>query len=69
MRGLTVKQMELYIWLKSRPKDTPAPSFEEMKEAMGLKSKSGVKNLLNGLKERGAVDYVPFKSRTVKVLK
>ncbi len=46
-----------------------APSFEELCDAMGLKSKSGIHRLLSGLEERGYIRRLPNKARAIDVLK
>ena len=53
---LTKQQNKLFNFLKNRIKKTNvSPSFEEMKIAMGLKSKSGIQRLIDGLVERGFI--------------
>ena len=54
---LTKQQNKLFNFLKHRIKKTNvSPSFEEMKNAMGLKSKSGIQRLIDGLVERGFIE-------------
>ena len=54
---LTKQQNKLFNFLKNRIKKTNvSPSFEEMKIAMGLKSKSGIQRLIDGLVERGFIE-------------
>ena len=54
---LTRKQHELLLYIDARLSETGiSPSFEEMKEALGLKSKSGIHRLISGLEERGFVE-------------
>lgn len=67
MHGLTEKQLELLNWLKSRENQDIGPSYEEMKIATGLKSKAGVHRLIKALWERGAITYLPHRSRSVRV--
>lgn len=45
------------------------PSFEEMKEAIGLKSKSGIHRLISGLEERGFIRRLPNKARALEILR
>ena len=53
---LTKKQHELLLFINRRLTDTGvSPSFEEMKEALNLKSKSGIHRLISGLEERGFI--------------
>ena len=44
-----------------------APSFDEMKDALGLRSKSGVDRLLKGLEERGWISRIPYHARAIAV--
>ena len=54
---LTKQQNKLFNYLKEKIKKTNiSPSFEEMKIAMGLKSKSGIQRLIDGLVERGFIE-------------
>jgi len=67
---LTHKQAELLRFIKAhiRANDGVAPSFDEMKAALNLVSKSGIHRLLTGLEERGYI-YRPFaKARAITVL-
>ena len=67
---LTRKQLELLNFLQTRIKrDGYAPSFEEMKEAMQLKSKSGIHRMVGALEERGFVRRLPNRARALEVLK
>lgn len=45
-----------------------APSFDEMMVALGLSSKSGVKRLLDGLEERGAIRRLPGRARAIEII-
>ena len=67
---LTKKQSRLFNFLKDRIKKTNvSPSFEEMKIAMGLKSKSGIQRLINGLIERGFIEKKDNKKRAINIVK
>ena len=67
---LTPKQHKLLVYIDSFIKETGhCPSFEEMKEAVGLKSKSGIHALLNSLEERGFVRKLAHKARALEVIK
>lgn len=67
---LTRKQYELLIFIDQRLKDTGvSPSFDEMKEALDLKSKSGIHRLITGLEERGFIRRLPHRARALEVLK
>ena len=67
---LTPKQHKLLVFIDDFIKETGhCPSFEEMKEAVGLKSKSGIHALLNSLIERGFVRKLAHKARALEVIK
>jgi len=67
---LTRKQQELLIFIDGRLKsDGVSPSFEEMKEALNLKSKSGVHRLINALEERAFIRRLPNRARALEVLR
>jgi repressor LexA len=65
---LTRKQRELLQFIQERLGDTGiSPSFDEMKDALGLKSKSGVHRLITGLEERGFIRRLPHRARALEV--
>ena len=67
---LTRKQSELLIYIQDRLKESGvSPSFEEMKDALALKSKSGVHRLISALEERGFIRRLPNRARALEVLK
>ena len=67
---LTAKQHELIRFIQTRLEDTGiSPSFEEMKEALDLKSKSGVHRLISALEERGFLRRLPNRARALEVIK
>ncbi|MBO5997018.1 MAG: transcriptional repressor LexA [Alphaproteobacteria bacterium] len=67
---LTKKQYKLLMYIaEEQKKKGVSPSFEEMRDAMGLKSKSGIFRLLHALEERGFVHQLPFRARALEVLK
>ena len=67
---LTTKQHELLCFVDERLKETGvSPSFEEMKEALGLKSKSGIHRLISALEERDFIRRLPNRARALEVLK
>jgi repressor LexA len=67
---LTRKQHELLTYIQDRLNDTGvSPSFEEMKEALALKSKSGVHRLISALEERGFIRRLPNRARALEVLR
>ena len=67
---LTKKQRELLIYIHDHmSEDDVAPSFEEMKDALGLKSKSGIHRLITGLVERGYLERLPHRARALAIKK
>ena len=67
---LTAKQRELLLFIDSRLKDGGiSPSFDEMREALDLKSKSGVHRLISALEERGFIRRLPNRARALEVTK
>ena len=67
---LTAKQHELIRFIQQRLGETGiSPSFEEMKEALDLKSKSGVHRLISALEERGFIRRLPNSARALEVIK
>lgn len=67
---LTRKQYELLVYVK-RHLDTHgvSPSFDEMKDALALRSKSGIHRLITGLEERGFIRRLPHRARALEVVK
>ena len=67
---LTAKQHELLRFIQQRLEETGiSPSFEEMKEALDLKRKSGVHRLISALEERGFIRRLPNRARALEVLR
>jgi repressor LexA len=67
---LTRKQSELLTYIQARLAESGvSPSFEEMKEALALKSKSGVHRLISALEERGFIRRLPNRARALEVLR
>lgn len=67
---LTEKQRELLIFINRRIKETGvSPSFDEMKEALDLRSKSGIHRLIMALEERGFLRRLPNRARALEVLR
>lgn len=67
---LTKKQRELLLYIHEHMSgDDVAPSFEEMKDALGLKSKSGIHRLITGLVERGYLERLPHRARALAIKK
>ena len=67
---LTKKQHQLLLFIRDRmARDGVAPSFDEMKEALKLKSKSGIHRLITALEERGFLRRLPHRARALEVMK
>jgi repressor LexA len=67
---LTRKQYELLVYINDHLKTKGvSPSFEEMKEALSLRSKSGIHRLITGLEERGFIRHLAHRARALEVLK
>ncbi|MDG1030958.1 MAG: repressor LexA, partial [Alphaproteobacteria bacterium] len=67
---LTRKQHELLAFLvASLQKSDVTPSFDEMKEAVGLASKSGIHRLVTALEERGYIRRLANKARAIEILR
>lgn len=67
---LTKKQYELLLFINERLKETGvSPSFDEMKEALNLKSKSGIHRLITALEERGFIRRLAHRARALEVVK
>ncbi|HEY3916363.1 MAG TPA: transcriptional repressor LexA [Stellaceae bacterium] len=67
---LTRKQQELLLFINQRlSQGGVSPSFEEMKEALDLKSKSGIHRLISGLEERGFIRRLPHRARALEVVR
>ena len=64
------KQHELLMFIHERIKETGvSPSFDEMKEALDLASKSGIHRLITALEERGFIRRLPNRARAIEVIK
>lgn len=67
---LTKKQFELLQFIDTRLNESNvAPSYDEMKDALGLKSKSGIHRLIKALEERGFIRRLPHRARALEVLR
>jgi repressor LexA len=67
---LTQKQRELLVFINQRLTETGvSPSFDEMKEALDLRSKSGIHRLITALEERGFIRRLPHRARALEVLR
>jgi repressor LexA len=67
---LTRKQYELLLFIQERLKEAGVPpSFDEMKDALDLKSKSGIHRLIKALEERGFIRRLPNRARALEVVR
>jgi len=67
---LTKKQFELLRFIHERLKESGVPpSFDEMKDALDLRSKSGIHRLITALEERGFIRRLPNRARAIEVIK
>ncbi|MBC2859545.1 transcriptional repressor LexA [Stappia sp. 28M-7] len=67
---LTRKQHELLLFIHERLKETGVPpSFDEMKDALDLRSKSGIHRLITALEERGFIRRLPNRARALEIVK
>ena len=67
---LTRKQLELLEFIDTRMKrDGVPPSFDEMKDALALRSKSGIHRLITALEERGFIRRLPHRARAIEVIR
>ena len=67
---LTQKQHDLLKFIDKRlKKNSVSPSYDEMKDALGLASKSGIHRLITALEERGFIRRLPHRARALEILK
>jgi repressor LexA len=67
---LTRKQLELLLFINERLKESGVPpSFDEMKDALDLRSKSGIHRLITALEERGFIRRLPNRARALDVIR
>ena len=67
---LTRKQLELLDFIKTRmDRDGVPPSFDEMKDALDLRSKSGIHRLITALEERGFIRRLAHRARALEIVK
>ena len=67
---LTKKQKNLLLFINKKIRSSGiSPSYEEMKQSLSLKSKSGIHRLISALEERGFIRKLPHKARALEVLK
>ena len=67
---LTRKQIELLDFIRTRiDSDGVPPSFDEMKDALDLKSKSGIHRLITALEERGFIRRLAHRARALEIVK
>lgn len=67
--GLTAKQRELFDFIVryADEHNRVTPSYDEMKDALGLVSKSGIHRLVTGLEERGHISRLPGYARSITI--
>ena len=69
-RMLTRKQHELLLLIRDRLRaEGVPPSFDEMRVALGLRSKSGIHRLISGLEERGFIKRLPHRARALEIMR
>jgi repressor LexA len=67
---LTRKQFELFMFIHERLKESGVPpSFDEMKDALDLRSKSGIHRLITALEERGFIRRLAHRARALEIVK
>ncbi|MGB0671982.1 MAG: transcriptional repressor LexA [Rhodospirillales bacterium] len=67
---LTRKQYQLLVFIDKKLRDSGvSPSFDEMKDALDLRSKSGIHRLITGLEERGFIRRLPHRARALEVIR
>lgn len=67
---LTKKQYQLLLYIEKYVRETgTSPSYDEMKEALALRSKSGIHRLITGLEERGFIRRLAHRARAVEIVK
>ena len=67
---LTKKQIQLLEFIQARmARDGVPPSFDEMKMALDLRSKSGIHRLVTALEERGFIRRLPHRARALEILR
>lgn len=67
---LTKKQYQLLVFIEKYIRETgTSPSYDEMKEALSLRSKSGIHRLITGLEERGFIRRLAHRARAVEIVK
>ena len=67
---LTPKQRELLLFINNHLTEYGiSPSFDEMRDALGLRSKSGIHRLIHGLEERGFIKRMPQRARALEVIR
>lgn len=67
---LTAKQQQLFDFIEKKINDTGiSPSFDEMRDAVGLKSKSGIHRLVQSLQERGFIRQLKNKARALEIVR
>ncbi len=66
--GLTHQQRACLTLIEAMEMEGLSPSFDELRCGLGLSSKSRVHELIQGLKERGCIDYLPGRARSIRIV-
>ena len=66
--GLTTRQRQLLNFLKRTQASGVCPSYQQMMDALGLSSKSSVHRIVQGLKERGYIENLPNRARSIVIV-
>lgn len=67
--GMTARQRDLFMFVKTYIRQYGfAPSFEEMKSALGLASKAGIHRMIAGLEGRGFLTHAPRRARSIRLV-
>lgn len=66
--GLTTRQADVLAFIRRRLGEGISPSYQEIQDALGLKSKSGVARLVRGLVDRGRIRQLPYRGRSIELV-
>lgn len=68
MMGLTPPQADALNAIRKLSRAGVSPSFEELKVELALASKNSVVRLVRALKDRGLIDYLPYRARSIRIV-
>lgn len=68
MMGLTPMQAKALAAIRKRIEQSVSPSYDEIGFELGIRSRSGVSRVVHALRERGLIDFIPGKQRTIRVI-